>query len=309
MAQDAGRAGLPIRRAAARSTRWSSAPTTTRARPTRSGSTARRRTRREPSGSTRASTSTTWTGSTSRWPTPRSRPATTASRPRCGEVEFPVPADMEQEIPNRFPTADDFGNLAAVDPKVRVLQARDANGDPIFTMMNLADHNQELGHSDTFEESHTISSDWPGYFHRRLEQQIGGMAMFLAGDNGSQEDLITEPRVTDPACNGGATAAIRRSRRRASGSPTTSPPSWPTRRPSRSARSNGQAHGVLRPGREQPVQGGLRGRVLRRAPGLHVELRCRPAGAGNEVQDLGGGARRRPGPAVPRQPRRGVSRR
>ena len=64
------------------------------------------------------------------------------------EVDFPVPADLEQEIPSRFPTADDFGNPAAIDPKVRVLQASDANGAPIFTMMNLADHNQDIGHSD-----------------------------------------------------------------------------------------------------------------------------------------------------------------
>ena len=120
------------------------------------------------------------------------------------EVEFPVPPDLEQEIPRRFPTADDFGNPAAIDAKVRVLQARDANGDAIFTMMNLADHNQDIGHSDSYEESHAFSSDWPGYFHDRLEQDVGGMAMFLAGAIGSQEDLITNPRIPDPPCNSGS---------------------------------------------------------------------------------------------------------
>jgi hypothetical protein len=120
------------------------------------------------------------------------------------EVEFPVPDDLEQEIPNRFPTTDDFGDPAAIDPKVRVLQARDTTGDPIFTMMNLAAHNQDIGQSDTFEESHTTSSDWPGYFHRRLEQNVGGMAMFMAADIGSMEDLITVPRIPDPPCNNGA---------------------------------------------------------------------------------------------------------
>ena len=40
----------------------------------------------------------------------------------------------------------------AIDHKVRVLQALDVSGDPIFTMMNLADHNQDIGHSDTFED-------------------------------------------------------------------------------------------------------------------------------------------------------------
>jgi hypothetical protein len=119
------------------------------------------------------------------------------------EVEFPVPPDLEQEIPRRFPTADDFGKPAAIDPKVRVLQARDVSGEPIFTMMNIADHNQDIGHSDSYEESHALSSDWPGYFHDRLEQDVGGMAMFLAADIGSQEDLITNPRIPDPPCNSG----------------------------------------------------------------------------------------------------------
>jgi uncharacterized repeat protein (TIGR01451 family) len=112
-------------------------------------------------------------------------------------VEFPVPSDLEQEIPGRFPTtADARGRDAAIDNKVRVLQARDANDDPIFTMMNLADHNQDIGHSDNFDESHMITSDWPGYFHRHLEDVVGGMAMFVAADIGSMEDLITNPRLT-----------------------------------------------------------------------------------------------------------------
>ena len=97
------------------------------------------------------------------------------------EVDFPVPAGLRQEIPTRLPTTDDAGHPAAIDPKVRVLQARDASGDPIFTMMNLADHNQDIGHSDTYDVAHAVSGDWPGYFHRRLEQDVGGMAMFLAG--------------------------------------------------------------------------------------------------------------------------------
>jgi hypothetical protein len=120
------------------------------------------------------------------------------------EVEFPVPPDLEQQIPRRFPTADDFGNHASIDNKVRVLQARDSDGDPVFTIMNLSDHNQDIGHSDSFEESHAMSSDWPGSFHRHLEQEIGGTAMFLAGAIGSQEDLITRPRIPDPPCDGGS---------------------------------------------------------------------------------------------------------
>ena len=198
---------------------------------------------RRRSGSTRGSTSTTWTGSTSRWRRSRSTPATTAGRPSLREVEFPVPPGIRQEIPNRFPTTDDCGSPAAIDPKVRVLQARDASGDPIFTMMNLADHNQDIGHSDTYEESHAVSGDWPGYFHRRLEQDRShggqGMAMFLAGDIGSMEDLITDPAIPDPPCNSGANGCFAQVELTGeTRSPTTSPlSSTRARGPSGPARS------------------------------------------------------------------------
>ena len=189
--------------AAATSTRWSSARTTTRARPTRSASTARPRTRRAPSGSTPASTSTTWTGWTSRSPMPRSMPATTAGPRRFGRsISLSRPA-CDRRFTDGRPT-DHFGNAAATDPKVRVLQARDASGNAIFTMMNLADHNQDIGQSDDYDVAHALSSDWPGYFHRRLEQDVGGMSMFLAADIGSMEDLITDPAIPGPPCFSGA---------------------------------------------------------------------------------------------------------
>ena len=119
------------------------------------------------------------------------------------EIDFPIPHGLRQEIPNRFPTTDDNGKPAAIDPKVRVLQARTAHGKPIFTMMNLADHNQDIGQSDTYSVAHAVSGDWPGYFHRRLEKDLGGMAMFLAADLGSMEDAITVPAIPGPPCNSG----------------------------------------------------------------------------------------------------------
>jgi uncharacterized repeat protein (TIGR01451 family) len=126
-------------------------------------------------------------------------------------VEFPVDySRFEQEIPGRFvTTADGRDQWAAIDNKVRVLQARDTTGEPIFTTMNLADHNQEIGHSSNDAVNRAISSDWPGAFHQRLEQDVGGMAMFLAGDVGSMEDLTTKPRISTtvhPECNTGCFA-------------------------------------------------------------------------------------------------------
>jgi hypothetical protein len=98
-----------------------------------------------------------------------------------------------------FPTVDDKGNDVAIDPKFRVLQARDEAGKAIFTMLNLAAHNQQYGqHGD-----HTaISGDWPGEFQRRLEAKGGmGMGLFLVGDTGSEEDPHVEG-VTDRDCSG-----------------------------------------------------------------------------------------------------------
>ena len=55
---------------------------------------------------------------------------------------------MSQRISDQFPTSvalpgDD--RVAAVDTKMGVLQARGASGKPIFTVINLAAHNQEMG--------------------------------------------------------------------------------------------------------------------------------------------------------------------
>ncbi|MBV8927686.1 MAG: hypothetical protein JO152_01005, partial [Mycobacteriaceae bacterium] len=51
--------------------------------------------------------------------------------------------------------------------------------------MNLAAHNQEIGHGDNPGQ---LSEDWPGYFERRLDGLVGGVSIFLVGDNGSIED-------------------------------------------------------------------------------------------------------------------------
>jgi hypothetical protein len=113
-----------------------------------------------------------------------------------GEGLPPMASKVSIDLSKNFPTTADDGSPAAVDPKARVLQARNRNGKPIATMLNLAAHNQEIGHSDA--APYDISSDWPGYFHRKLQHEVGGMAMFLVGDNGSEEDPVTEPPVGCP---------------------------------------------------------------------------------------------------------------
>jgi hypothetical protein len=117
--------------------------------------------------------------------------------------QFRLPPSLEVRLSNNFPTTDDSGAPAAIDPKVGVLQARDARGQPIFTVMSLAAHNQEIGHSDDPLVALQLSSDRPGYFAQRLQDRVGGMGMFLVGDNGSEEDPQTVPQV---ACGQGCRA-------------------------------------------------------------------------------------------------------
>ena len=123
----------------------------------------------------------------------RLRPATLLER------DFTTPANVKVHLSNDFPTTNDDGTAAAIDPKIRVVQARSASGKPIATIMNLAAHNQEIGHSGNPALQDDLSADWPGYFERKLERRVGGMAMFLVGDNGSEEDPQTVPPVPDSA--------------------------------------------------------------------------------------------------------------
>jgi hypothetical protein len=131
----------------------------------------------------------------------RLQPATLWAR------QFLTPPNLYVEVHNFPTTADDEFKPRAIDPKIGVLQARDTTGKPIVTVMSLAAHNQEIGHSNLTDPAHgnvplkrEISSDWPGYFHRRLQSLIPGLAMYLVGDNGSEEDPSTVPPLTAPQC-------------------------------------------------------------------------------------------------------------
>jgi hypothetical protein len=98
-----------------------------------------------------------------------------------------LPEDrIQQRWSEQFPTFVALPNdnrRAAVDLKIGVLQARGRDGAPIFTVMNYAAHNQEMGRVGP-----QLSSDWPGAFARAFDATHPGVAMFLVGDNGSQED-------------------------------------------------------------------------------------------------------------------------
>ena len=123
--------------------------------------------------------------------------------------QFPVPPGISVHLSNNWPTTDGIRgrdpNLqtAAIDPKIGLLQARGEDGKPIVTVMSLAAHNQEIGHSSDPTVNRTLSGDWPGYFERGLESRLGaGTGVFLVGDNGSEEDPQTVPSVPSSAAPG-----------------------------------------------------------------------------------------------------------
>ncbi|TMM09153.1 MAG: hypothetical protein E6G00_11050 [Actinobacteria bacterium] len=110
---------------------------------------------------------------------------------------YPLLTGLSQRISDQFPTAVARANddrVASVDPKMGVLQARASNGQPIFTVMSLSAHNQEMGMTPPGD----LSADWPGAFERKFDATHPGMAMFLVGDNGSIEDPQTDPPAKAP---------------------------------------------------------------------------------------------------------------
>jgi hypothetical protein len=118
-----------------------------------------------------------------------------------------LPKNLAINLSNNYPTTFDKKELpAAIDPKMRIVQARDAGGRPIATLLGLAAHNQQTGHSgrcsplpggtECVPLAQQISSDWPGWFNRKLESGgQAGLPIFFAGENGSQEDPETVPDV------------------------------------------------------------------------------------------------------------------
>ena len=145
------------------------------------------------------------------------RPApTTPSGPRPLHAEqVRLPATLSVNLSHNFPTTDDAAQAGGRQPE-GAASCRPATlpGTPVFTVMSLAAHNQEIGHSAR-RLGYDISGDWPGYFHARAraDAEAAAWRMFLVGDNGSIEDPWTEPRVSQkahPECNHGCYAQTAR---------------------------------------------------------------------------------------------------
>lgn len=66
-----------------------------------------------------------------------------------------------------------------MDSDVRVLQARDSDGDPFVTLLNFSAHSTVLGSGNT-----KISGDWPQAANPLMEQRFGGRAVTVVGTLG-----------------------------------------------------------------------------------------------------------------------------
>jgi hypothetical protein len=83
----------------------------------------------------------------------------------------------------------------AMDSDVRVLQARDAQGNPFATMLNFSAHADVLGSGNT-----KATGDWVQTTNPMLEQAFGGKAMTMVGTLGRTQP--NRPGCQDPSMKG-----------------------------------------------------------------------------------------------------------
>lgn len=78
------------------------------------------------------------------------------------------------------------------DPDLIILTLTGGNGQPIATAVNWANHPETLGSRNT-----GISADYPGFFYKRLESKVGGMAVLWNGAVGGMQSPLGA-KIKDP---------------------------------------------------------------------------------------------------------------
>jgi hypothetical protein len=71
------------------------------------------------------------------------------------------------------------------DPEIVVLRAETADGQPIATLINWANHPETLGSANTL-----ITADYAGYLYREAERLLGGTAVFVNGAIGGMQSPL-----------------------------------------------------------------------------------------------------------------------
>jgi hypothetical protein len=79
---------------------------------------------------------------------------------------------------------------AAIDPEVSVMHVVGTDGQTIATISNFALHADYLYRDNTL-----ISADFAAFYYQRVEQELGGLALYL---NGAQGDVYPLPTIADP---------------------------------------------------------------------------------------------------------------
>jgi hypothetical protein len=79
------------------------------------------------------------------------------------------------------------------DPDLIVLMLTGKDGKRIATAVNWANHPETLGSRNT-----QISADYPGFFYKRLEAKLGGMAVLWNGAVGGMQSPLGA-KIKDPA--------------------------------------------------------------------------------------------------------------
>jgi hypothetical protein len=90
------------------------------------------------------------------------------------------------------------------DQHIPILQAVDARGRTIATLASVSQHAETLGFNggtpELDAERDWVSADWVNFFRHRVEQQLGGVAIEMAGSVGSVEspEVYTGPIARTP---------------------------------------------------------------------------------------------------------------
>ena len=112
------------------------------------------------------------------------------------QVALPVRTSAVR-LSDNWPTTDNGERQAgrrSTPSSASSRRARPAAGAPIFTVLNLAAHNQEIGHSDNAAVAGRHLVGLARLLRRaRRPPAVAGTGIFLVGDNGSEEDPITVP--------------------------------------------------------------------------------------------------------------------
>ena len=88
---------------------------------------------------------------------------------------------------------DDTRPPVVHDPDLIVLSLTGKDGRRIATVVNWANHPETLGSRNT-----QISADYPGFFYKRLEAKLGGMAVLWNGAVGGMQSPLGA-KIKDPA--------------------------------------------------------------------------------------------------------------